>query len=69
MQNFEMSSEVVVSGGGDFPAPWLIYEALCLIPRLSRRPYTGSLMSLLVYLGVRWLGFQTSLLLLLLLHQ
>ena len=30
MQNFEMSSKVVVSGG--FFLPWIIYEVVCLIP-------------------------------------
>jgi len=38
MQNFEMSSKVVVSGGGGIPSPWLSYETVCLIPPLSRRP-------------------------------
>ena len=32
MQNFDISSKVVVSGG---IFPWLIYEAVCLIPPLS----------------------------------
>jgi len=27
-----MSSKVVVSGGGGISSPWLIYEAVCLIP-------------------------------------
>ena len=36
MHNFEMSSKVVVAGGGIPPGP--IYEALCLIPASSRRP-------------------------------
>jgi len=30
MQNFEMSSKVVVSGGGGFSSPRLIYEAVSL---------------------------------------
>jgi len=36
-----MSPTVVISGGGNFPPPWLIYEAVCLIPPLSRRLWCG----------------------------
>jgi len=36
----EMPSKVVVSGGISFPL-WLIYEAICLIAPLSRRPWTS----------------------------
>jgi len=35
-----MSSKVAVSGG--IFLPWLIYEAVCLIHRLSRRPWLVS---------------------------
>ena len=54
-----MSSKVVVSVGVGFFSPWVIYEAVCLITPLSRRPSVApSLCSMDAEMrrGVAWPG-------------
>jgi len=44
---YKKDSTVVVPGG--ISSPWIIYEAVCLIPPLSRRPCTSPFPALFLY--------------------